>query len=358
MSGTGSDVAIRDAAALAIQPGQTSFDGLQLAALRQIGLEDAAEGERSLFLHMSQRTGLDPFSGQIRMIPRREKVRDGNGREVWRTKYSVQTGIDGLRVMRARAEHAAGVRGVLSRPVYYDAEGKEYKVWFQRMPPVAVEMTYTVRDATGETPYTSILRFTEYAQTRKDDNGNVVLSGQWAVKGVHMLEKCTEADVYRKAFPQDFSGIVLDDAMPAPDPDAPPVQPERPRVTADQARQRAPQHVQAEVVTESPSPAAPENPSSAPAAAPPAETAAAGEASPELESARRAAHAQARRVFGDDRGARLLWAARIITADDGDVKSFDHLTLRELHMVVGALAKVDNAAELAELLKSGEVPGE
>ena len=34
-----------------------------------------------------------------------------------------------------------------------------------------------------------------------------------------VTSNCTEADVYRKAFPQDFSGIYLDDAMP---PDTPP----------------------------------------------------------------------------------------------------------------------------------------
>lgn len=264
MTGTGNSVAVREAAspaALAIQAGQTAFDKMQLAALRQLGLDEASEGDLAVFLHQAQRTGLDPFARQIYMIGRNEKVPGSQNQ--WRKKYSIQTGIDGLRVMRARAEAKAGVRGILSRPVYYDAEGGEHKVWFQRLPPVAVEMTYTVREATGETPYTSILRFTEYAQY-KDEK----LTGQWASKGVHMLEKCTEADVYRKAFPQDFSGVQLDDAMPAPDPDAPPAQPQRQRVTAEQARQRASQAIATVVTTpEGPSPAGTEPPVSAPPAA-------------------------------------------------------------------------------------------
>lgn len=271
---TTSEVAVRDTGALAIRPDQTAFGEMQLAALRQLGIEEASEGDQAVFLHQCQRTGLDPFARQIYMIARREKV--PGTRDDWRTKYTIQTGIDGLRVMRARAEQAAGVRGILSRPVYYDAEGAEHKVWCQRIPPVAVEMTYTVRDAAGETPYTSILRFAEYAQSNSDGN----LTGQWRVKGVHMLEKCTEADVYRKAFPQDFSGIVLEDAMPPArdwenatdeelDAELERLQ-RRGRVTAAQARARRQQRVRSEVVQADPetSPPAQAEPP-APAASPP-----------------------------------------------------------------------------------------
>ncbi len=214
------------AAALAIQPGQIAWDAAQAAALDQLGLADAPAGDLSVFLHVSQRTRLDPFARQIYMIGRKEKKsekRNGQWVDVWTVKYTIQTGIEGFRVIRGRAEHDEGIRGILGRPVYYDHEGKEYKIWFQQRPPVAVEMTYTVRDRNGnETPYTSVLRYSEYVQTR-DDNGTRVPVAQWAVKPVHMLEKCTEADVYRKAFPQDFSGIYLDDAMPqdAPQDDAP-----------------------------------------------------------------------------------------------------------------------------------------
>ena len=57
-----------------------------------------------------------------------------------------------------------------------------------------------------------------------------------------MLEKCTEADVYRKAFPQDFSGIYLDDAMPQDTPPADGAADGRPRgrVTAGEVMDRRP----------------------------------------------------------------------------------------------------------------------
>lgn len=218
------------AAALAIQPGQITWDGMQIAALAQLGLKDASDGDRAVFLHVCQRTGLDPFARQIYMIARNEKI---PGTNQWRVKWTIQTGIDGHRVNRARAEREHGVRGTLGRAIFYDQDGNEHKVWVQARPPAACEITYTVRDRDGnETPYTSVLRFGEYCQTGSD--GNAI--AQWKTKPAHMLEKCTEADVYRKAFPQDFSGIYLDDATPQQD-EAPPVPP-RGRVTAGEVLDR------------------------------------------------------------------------------------------------------------------------
>jgi phage recombination protein Bet len=300
MTGTGNGLAVRDqravaqaapVGALAIEAGQTAWTPMQLAAFGQLGIADAPEGDKQVLLHVAQRTGLDPFARQIYMIGRNEKksVKQPGGRweDVWTVKYGIQTGIEGFRVIRARAERAEGIRGILSRPVYYDAEGNEYKAWLSRGVPVAVEMTYTAIDRAGrETPYTSILRFDEYRQTRKETSNGAeqqVLSGQWAVKPTHMLEKCAEADVYRKAFPQDYSGVDLDDAMPEPDwENMPEAELDararavgyRPRVTAEQARARAPQHVTATATAVAPNvpPAAAE----APAAAvphPPAEAA-------------------------------------------------------------------------------------
>jgi phage recombination protein Bet len=230
---TGTTLDLNHAAtALAIQPGQISWDITQLAALDQLGLKDASDGDRSVFLHVSQRTGLDPFARQIYMIPRREKV--PGTRDNWRTKWTIQTGIEGWRVIRDRAERRYGVRGTLSRATWYDGDGNEHRVWVRPDPPAACELTYTVKDSDGtETPYTSVLQFREYAQTSTDGQ----LIAQWGTKKSHMLEKCTEADVYRKAFPQDFSGIYLDDAMP---PQQEPGTPARPsgRVTTAEVLDR------------------------------------------------------------------------------------------------------------------------
>jgi phage recombination protein Bet len=267
---TTTDVAVRNghapadapSGALAIYADQVEWTSMQEAALNQLGLRNASDGDRMVFLHQCQRTGLDPFAKQIHMIERGGK-------------WGIMTGIDGFRVNRSRAERKAGVRGILGQAVYVDAEGNEYKRWFKPMPPVGCEITYTVREITSaagviETPYVTYLRFTEYAQYKADGK----LTQKWSQSPAHMLEKCTEADVYRKAFPQDFSGISLDDAMP--EPDAPAVQRDVPP-TAD-LRQRA-QTMTATVIP-NPSPAEPDPPVSGPAATPTpkADVAPAGEA--------------------------------------------------------------------------------
>jgi phage recombination protein Bet len=248
---TNGAVAVRDPAALAIKPGQTTWDDFQNAALNQLGLKNASNADRAVFLHQCQRTGLDPFAKQIMMIERKEKV-DGN----WVSKWTIQTGIEGWRTIRDRAEKREGLRGILSRFTYYDDEDNERKVWTRREPPAVVEVTYTVVERGGrEVPYTSQLRYSEYVQT-KEINGQRVPIAQWAAKPVHMTEKCTEADVYRKTFPQDYAGIELSDAMPPPDPDAPPVhvQSEWVRVTAEQARARQRPQTVASTATAIPDP--------------------------------------------------------------------------------------------------------
>jgi phage recombination protein Bet len=274
------------AAALAIQPGQPAWDAMQLAALDQLGLKDASDGDRAVFLHVCQRTGLDPFARQIYMIGRNEKKsekRNGQWVDTYTKKWTIQTGIDGHRVNRARAERKAGVRGTLSRAIFYDYDGNEHKVWVQPRPPAACEITYTVRDANGETSYTSVLRYSEYVQLK---DGNPI--AQWATKPAHMLEKCTEADVYRKAFPQDFSGIYLDDAMPQDTPPADGTPDGRPRgrVTAGEVLDRG-------------DAAAQDEPKTSPRSTPRRKTAAAGDNT----RSQRAGGDQTPRTAADENGA-------------------------------------------------------
>jgi phage recombination protein Bet len=252
-------------AALAIRPGQSAWDDFQVAALAQLGLKDAADGDRAVFLHQCQRTGLDPFARQIYMIARNEKKNERRGNawvETWTVRWTIQTGIDGWRVIRGRAEKREGVRCRLGRAVWYDGDGNDYKVWVRPDPPAACEITLTVVGAGGtETPYTSVLMFREYVQTK---DGRAI--AQWATKPAHMLEKCTEADVYRKAFPQDFSGIDLDDAMPPPE--AAPAAAARPVARGEIVRERPARPAPA--AAEQPAPPEP-TPASAPAdSAPPA----------------------------------------------------------------------------------------
>jgi phage recombination protein Bet len=342
MTSTALDLNHHPATALAIQPGQIAWDPTQLAALNQLGLADAGDGDRSVFLHVSQRTGLDPFARQIYMIPRREKV---PGTQNWRTKWTIQTGIEGWRVIRDRAERRYGVRGTLSRAIWYDGDGNEHKVWVRPDPPAACELTYTVKDGDGtETPYTSVLQFREYAQTGSDGQ----LIAQWGAKKSHMLEKCTEADVYRKAFPQDFSGIYLDDAMPQQQ-EAPPAPP-RGRVTAGEIVERgpaAPERPAGAVPDETPAsgPAAPAGPEPAGSQTPPPDRATSGQLS---------MLGQRLGKLGVDDENRLSTLEKLAGRDLGQP---GELTQDEAAHIRGLLdrCKGDRGA-LVELLATGQLP--
>jgi phage recombination protein Bet len=367
MTSTALDLNHHPATALAIQPGQISWDPTQLAALGQLGLTDAGDGDRAVFLHVCQRTGLDPFARQIYMIGRNEKV--PGTQNSWRTKWTIQTGIDGYRVNRTRAERKAGVRGVLGRAIFYDHEGNEYKVWVQPRPPAACEITYTVKDGDGgETPYTSVLRFAEYCQVNKD--GNPI--AQWVTKPAHMLEKCTEADVYRKAFPQDFSGIYLDDTMP-PQEDAPPAPP-RGRVTAGEVigrgGQEPPQTAaagdstrnQRQAGTQAPRPGADDDADPAPAAAGAAPS---PDAQPLPPLPARATTGQLSMLgqrlgklgVGDD--SRLSVLEKLAGRDPGEpqISKPADLTQDEAAHIRGLLDRCDgDRGALVELLATGQLP--
>jgi phage recombination protein Bet len=349
MTGTGNALATRNGqapaqaapgAALELRSGQTMWTKDQHAALVAMGIpREASSAELGVFLHQCQRTGLDPFSKQIYLIYRPSFE---NGRNVM--KPTTQVGIDGFRVIRDRIARRDGLRVEYGDTIWYAADGQAYDVWLWDEPPAACKFTVLVDGRR----FPATLRFAEYVQRKKDGGVNKM----WTEKAAHMIEKCAEADALRRAFPNDMAGVILEDAAPLAEdlPEAP-----RPRVTADMARARGSQTVTAEVVTPGPSPAAPDDAPSGPQVSPSSAAAAGGA---HLEKARKAAHAQARSVFGTDRDARLLWTARILRLEDGAVKSYDHLTVEELAQVVGALSQVGNVAELEALLKTGEVPGE
>ncbi len=181
---------------LTIDPGQTFWSDKQVAALRQLGVKDATNGDLAVFFHQSVRTGLDPFAKQIYMIARWTK--DG-------PKQTIQTGIDGYRLIARRA--ADHHREALS---YDDAlwcgeDGAWTDVWLaDRHPSAAKVALYR-----GGARFSAVALWREYVQTVKDGSTNAM----WSRMGVNQLAKCAEALALRKAFPQDLSGIYTDDEM-------------------------------------------------------------------------------------------------------------------------------------------------
>jgi phage recombination protein Bet len=187
---------------LAIRPDQSRFDDTQLAALRALGVENAPKGDVDLLFHQSVRLGLDPFAKQIYLIGRDERKKI-NG--TWQTvgkKYTIQTGIDGFRVVRDRTKIYDGQELAWCGP-----DGIWADVWTKPQPPVAARVLIYVKGRSRPEP--GIAYYTEYAQT--DAQGNP--QAMWKKMPAGQLAKCAEALALRKAFPQDLSGVYVDEEM-------------------------------------------------------------------------------------------------------------------------------------------------
>jgi len=194
------DIAARSE--LVIEPTQTSWSPQQVAALRQLGVDAAADGDLSVFFHVCNRTGLDPFARQIYMIGRNSKNMRTNQ---WETKYTIQTGIDGFRLIARRASDRARTTLGYEDTVWCGDDGQWTDVWLSDKPPRAAKLA-VIRDGQR---YPAVALMSEYMGTDKQGNP----TRMWQTKGALMLAKCAEALALRKAFPQDLSGLYTADEM-------------------------------------------------------------------------------------------------------------------------------------------------
>lgn len=202
---------------LAIQPGQTSWTGEQVAALMShCGLREVPDGDAWAFLHLCQRTGLDPWAREIYLIGRKERV---NGRE--QMKYTAQTGIDGFRHIAERSGEYVGREG----PWWCGPDGQWTDVWLSDAPPSAARVTI-LRDAHGPTTATAIYRefvpmrkvyegYGDGRRPKRNPDGSAVEEpqGLWGKMPAHMLAKCAEALAIRQAFPRQAAGVYVTEEM-------------------------------------------------------------------------------------------------------------------------------------------------
>jgi phage recombination protein Bet len=143
-------------------------------------------------MHVAQRTGLDPFARQIYMIERQGK-------------QTIQTGIDGFRLVARRAVDQAGESLSIGGGEWCGPDGAWRDVWLDQEPPAAARVV--VKRAGHE--FVGVALFREYAQYKRDGG----LMVQWATRPAGMLAKCAEALALRKAFPLDLAGVYTDDEV-------------------------------------------------------------------------------------------------------------------------------------------------
>lgn len=200
------EIATYQPGTLAVTADQEEFTDKQRKALEHIGVQDATDGDLQVFFHVCQRTGLDPFARQIYMIGRQSSERDEGGNWTKVTKQTIQTGIDGYRLIGRRAADARRQRISVSAPEWAHEDGTWRPVWRTAWGvPVAARFTI-MRD---DEPFTAVALFDEYKQTKRGGE----LTQMWQQRPAGQIAKCAEALAWRMAFPQDLSGIYVEEEM-------------------------------------------------------------------------------------------------------------------------------------------------
>jgi phage recombination protein Bet len=154
------------------------------------------DGEVERFCRQVERTGLDPWTGQIYAQFRR---RDGEQRMV------VATSIDGLRLIAERTGKYLGQTEVK----WCGQDGEWVDVWLADEPPGAAKVGVYKQGA--EHPTYAVARYRSYVATKQ--NGQAVR--MWSRNGMPdvMCAKCAEALALRKAFPAETSGLYTTEEM-------------------------------------------------------------------------------------------------------------------------------------------------
>lgn len=181
----------------------TKYSRDQVELLKRTVCKAATDDELKLFMHVAERSGLDPFARQIHAVRR------------WNSDINAyvmvtQTGIDGYRLIAERTgKYAPG-----KEPTYdHDADGK------------LVSATAYVMKQVGDRWFevAATAHYDEYVAKKKDGTPNIM----WASKPRIMLGKCAEALALRRAFPADLAGLYVEEEIEAINATAPATATER-----------------------------------------------------------------------------------------------------------------------------------
>ncbi len=165
------------------------FSNDQIETIKDVFCKGLSNDEFKIFLYSCERTGLDPFAKQIYAVKRNDKKL---GREV----MTIQTGIDGYRLIADRCGNYAPGR----KPTYeYDAKRN------------LISATSYVKKLTKDGTWHEVEAEALYVEYMQGYDGKP--GGMWSKMAHTMLAKCAEALALRKAFPSQLSGIYTQEEM-------------------------------------------------------------------------------------------------------------------------------------------------
>lgn len=167
----------------AVAAPQIRFTREQIELIRRTVAPSASDDELAYFLAQCQRTGLDPFTGQIYF------AKDNRGR------VRVMTSIQGFRLI---AERTGRYRGQ-THPEWCDADGQWHQVWLKPGKPAAARIGVHV--AGYVEPVWGVVHLREFERA----------SPTWSELPAHMLLIAAERQALGKAFQQETCGLLTDD---------------------------------------------------------------------------------------------------------------------------------------------------
>ncbi len=197
-------------------------------------LSGASEQEAAVLLELARLRRLNPITNQIHFVKRWNSQRRC---ETW----SAQVGIDGFRSIAERT----GLYDGQDEPEFeYDPKGQ------LRLCRVRIYRKDWSRPAVG------VAHLSEYVQRNKEGQPNAM----WGGKPHVMLAKCAEALAFRKAFPDDTSGLYAPEEMGGEERDITPQAPSEPVPALTEGQGKRTAEVKARIAAKVRSKAVPINP--------------------------------------------------------------------------------------------------
>jgi len=208
-------------------PGRQAFDPPPMTDERKAFMKrqfcppGCSDQDFEFFVAWCERTGLDPVLKQAYLVERKQKVTHPNGSKGWLVRFEPMAAVAG---MAAKAESFSDFKGMKSAAVY---DGDLCEIDFvnntvkhtsnvaARKPTTKVLGAWAQIQRDGRTVAITYLAFDERAQYWKDDSGkNGGLTQFWAKMPAGQIQKCAEAEQYRKGYPNIFGGVFVPEEMP------------------------------------------------------------------------------------------------------------------------------------------------
>lgn len=204
----------------------------QIALVKHTIAKDCNDDEFNLFMEAARSYGLDPFRKQIMPL-----VFGKNAKDQSKRRMSIVVSRDGLRVIAQRCKNyrpasepaevifnnelksATNPKGIEYARVYLwqqDNKGEWFKVvgeayWDEFAPMSYPDSAWDWVD-TGET-YEDSGRPKKSRRLKPDAKMALDTSGNWAKMPVVMITKCAEAQALRAGWPDQFSGIYVEEEL-------------------------------------------------------------------------------------------------------------------------------------------------